>query len=82
MAAPTNAAKREKVLANTEPSTHGTKATSQLPTAMSGIEGVSRPIADIAASPNLTRSSHTATAFDHPVGARDHRQRYVEAERL
>jgi hypothetical protein len=28
MAAPTNAAKREKALANPEPSTHGTKRTS------------------------------------------------------
>jgi hypothetical protein len=31
MAAPTNAAKREKALANTEPSTHGTKLTKPLP---------------------------------------------------
>jgi hypothetical protein len=39
MAAPTDAANLKKALANAEPSTHGTKETSQLPTAMSGVEG-------------------------------------------
>ena len=46
MAAPTNAAKRKKALANTEPSTHGTSRQLLRRGAMSGVGGETDSITD------------------------------------
>jgi hypothetical protein len=53
MAAPTNAAKREKALANPEPSTHGTKRTwrdVQLESAFGCRADMTKPVLEVATS--------------------------------
>ena len=58
MAAPTNAAKRAKALANPEPSTHGTKRTRFSGLTISGIEWQSRPPGWVSGVLSLTQLGH------------------------
>ena len=61
MAAPTNAANVKKVLANSEPSTHGTKRTFRWRQSMSAFGGKADIIqgkADIKKCPLMTQSGH------------------------
>jgi hypothetical protein len=63
MAAPTNAAKREKALANPEPSTHGTKRTSRdvrSVVAIGGKADMKRKRNPVAKAPDIGHGSYAA----------------------
>jgi hypothetical protein len=53
MAAPTNAANVKKVLANPEPSTHGTKRTCRLRCVMTAVRGKAENLYSVGAFPFL-----------------------------